>query len=153
MHVDAHWCTWWNWIHVLQCLKFADCLISAKMRRDLEKPFCGLSSGFWHGTASKIFEDVDLAWTNSGKVIVCHLLQDVQVLCSCVGDIGDHRSVNCHRWLWFLRRWLQSPLRDFHPQAFQKLPRPRPFIEFRQILSCSVHMPMFSQAIFPGSIG
>ena len=63
--------------------------------------------------------------------------------------------------IFFLRRWRQSHLRDFHhPQGFQKPPQQRPFVEFRKfrrylvmfwfcnILSCSVHIPMFSHTSF-----
>ena len=67
-----------------------------------------------------------------------------------------YRGVDFHCLLWFLplfflRRWRQSHLRDFHhPQGFPKPPQQRPLVEFRKfrryvivfwfcnILSCSV---------------
>ena len=86
-----------------------------------------------------------------------------QVFCFCVGDIQRYRFplLALISFIFFLRRWRQSHLRDFHhPQGFQKPPQQRPFVEFRKfgryvvmfwfcnILSCSVHMPMFSHTFF-----
>ena len=47
---------------------------------------------------------------------------------------------------FFLRRWQQSPLRDFHhPQGFQKPPQQRPFVEFRRYFVLQ-HFAMFWHA-------
>ena len=84
------------------------------------------------------------------------------MFCVCVGDIQRYRFplLALISFIFFLRRWRQSHLRDFHhPQGFQKPPQQRPFVEFRKfrryvmfwfcnILSCSVHMPMFSHTSF-----
>ena len=47
---------------------------------------------------------------------------------------------------FFLWRWQQSPLRDFHhPQGFQKPPQQRPFVEFRRYFVLQ-HFAMFWHA-------